>query len=450
VASQPSAKCRSTFDTRWFIGVLRERDLLIDVHREVDPVHELGAVLRASEQSGTAALFHNVRGHSIPVFGSALGSNERIAVALECEPSEVGSSVQRALSTPIPPAAFDAPAPSQETVTTDVDLGRLPVPIHAPGDAGNYINAGVVIGRDPDSGRHNLSYVRLQVRGPARTGVNINAWRDLREFLDRAEERGENLAFCVAIGVDPVLMMAAAFRSPGDEYEIAGGLRGAPVPVVRATSCDVLVPAFAEIILECEIVAGERLMEGPMAEFTGHYSGSSPQPVGVVKAITHRREPIFQTIAGASWEHLVVGNALTREPHLESAVRRISPRVRAVHLPPYGSGFTAFVSLEDPRPGEAQNVGIAALHSHVNVKAVVVVDSDVDIFNPTDVLWALSTRVRWATSLNVLTGASGNELDPSSDELGLVDKAIIDATLGERAGSYTKVNYPAVNLNDYL
>jgi 2,5-furandicarboxylate decarboxylase 1 len=384
------------------------------------------------------------------VFGSALGSNERIAVALECAPSEVGPSVQRALDTPLPPAAFDAPAPSQEIVTTDVDLGRLPVPIHAPGDAGNYINAGVVIGRDPDSGRHNLSYVRLQVRGPARTGVNINAWRDLREFLDRAEERGKNLAFCVAIGVDPVLMMAAAFRSPGDEYEIAGGLRGAPVPVVRATSCDVLVPAFAEIILECEIIAGEREMEGPMAEFTGHYSGSSRQPVGVVKAITHRREPIFQTIAGASWEHLVVGNALTREPLLESAVRRISPRVRAVHLPPYGSGFTAFVSLEDPRPGEARNVGIAALHSHVNVKTVVVVDSDVDVFNPADMLWALSTRVRWATSLNVLTGASGNELDPSSDELGLVDKAIVDATLGERAGSYTKVNYPAVNLKDYL
>jgi 2,5-furandicarboxylate decarboxylase 1 len=437
-------------DVRWFIGALRERGMLVDVRCEVDAVHELGAVLRASERAGMAALFHCVRGHTMPVLGGALGSNERIAVALGCAPADVGATVLKALSDPIPPVTFDGPAPSQEHADADVDLGRLPIPVHAPGDAGPYINAGVVVGRDPESGRHNLSYVRLQVRGPARTGVNINAWRDLRTFLDKAEAVGHNLPFCVALGVDPVLMMAAAFRYPGDEYEIAGALRGEPVPVVPATTSDILVPALAELILECEITAGERELEGPMAEFTGHYSGSSLQPVGVVKAITSRRDPIFQTIAGASWEHLVVGNALTREPPLDTAVRHISPRVHAVHIPPYGAGFTALVSLDSPKPGEAVNVGIAALHSHINVKTVVVVDGDVNIFDPADVMWALSTRARWGEDINVLTGASGNELDPSSDDAGIVDKLLVDATLGDRSGSYTKVNYPTVELKDYL
>lgn len=443
-----------TQDLRSFVKTLRDAGALYDVERQVDPVHELGAVLRASEQAGKAALFHRVTGHSIPVLGSALGSHERIAVALGCKVTDIGGVVSQALENPIPAALAAGPAPCHNVVQDEVDLLRLPVPVHAPGDGGPYINAGVVIGRDPagdaNGGRHNLSYVRLQIVDKNAMGVNINAWRHLREFLERAEARGENLPFCVAIGVDPVLMMAAAFRYDGDEYEIAGALRQEAVAVVRATTCDVLVPAHAEIVLECEILAGRREPEGPMAEFTGHYSGVDDQPVGVVRAITHRRDPIFQTIAGASFEHLILGNALTREPVLAACVRRITDRVHAVHLPPYGSGFTALVSLADPKPGEAQNVGLAALHSHVNVKTVVVVDADVDVFTPSDVLWALSTRVQWSDTVTI-RGSAGSELDPSSDDDGLVDKIIIDATLGpQRSGRYTKVVYPPVKLDDYL
>lgn len=438
-------------DLRWFIDELRRVGALRDVTQTVEPVHELGAVLRAVERTGQASLFHSVEGHEFPVLGGALGSNKQIALALGCEAMEVGTTVLRRLEQPLEPVLWEGPAPCQEVIHDEVDLTRLPIPTHAPGDAGPYINAGVVVGREPGGGRHNLSYVRLQVKGPDKIGVNINAWRDLRDFLDKAEATGSNLPFCVALGVDPALSMAAAFRSPGDEYNIAGGLRGAAVPVTRATTCDILVPSHAEIILECEVLAGQREPEGPMAEFTGHYSGSGIQPVGVVRAITHRRNPIFQTIAGASWEHLVVGNALTREPPLDVAVRRISQRVTAVHIPPYGSGFTALVSIDKPKPGEARNVAIAALHSHVNVKTVIVTDADVDIFEPTEVLWALSTRVRWGPGLVHLPGSSGNELDPSSDDDGVVDKLIIDATLDPvRRDAYTKVSYPAINLSDYI
>ena len=437
-------------DLNWFIEELRSRALLNDVRRTVDPVHELGAVLSASERSGRAALFHSVQGHSIPVLGGALSSHAHMAAAIECEVGELGDRFRSALTNPVPPEVLDGPAPCQEMVDEEVDLGSLPIPVHAPGDGGQFINAGIVVGREPGGGRHNLSYVRLQVKGPDRTGVNINPWRDIGEFLDRAEEKGENLPFCVAIGVDPVLMMAAAFRYAGDEYEIAGALRGEPVPVVKATTCDILVPAMAEIILECEILAGVRETEGPMAEFTGHYSGVHDQPVGVVRAITHRKQPVFQTIAGASLEHLVLGNAIVREPPLREAVGRITDRVTAAYVPPYGSGFAALVSLDTPRPGEARNVGLAALHSHINVKTVIVVDSDVNIYDPVDVLWTLATRVRWASDTIVIPGSGGNNLDPSADEDGVVDKIIIDGTLDPvQRKSYSKVQYPPINLADY-
>jgi len=125
----------------------------------------------------------------------------------------------------------------------------------------------------------------------------------------------------------------------------------------------------------------------------------------------------------------------------------MSPRVRAVYLPPYASGFLALISMENPRPGEVRAVGIAALNSHVNINTVVVVDTDVDIFNPTDVFWAMSTRVRWHQDQVTIPGVQGNELHPSADDNGVISKTIIDATLApELRSSYSKVVYPKVDL----
>jgi 2,5-furandicarboxylate decarboxylase 1 len=434
-------------DLRGFIDLLRQKGAIHEVTTPVDLVHELGAILKACEQDGKAAFFHDVKGCEIPVVGSALGSHERIALALGCNREMLDEALEGATQSPVPPREIDGPAPCQQVVCNNVNLGMLPVPVHAPKDAGPFVNAGVVVGRDPASGRHNLSYVRLQVKGPDRVGVNLNTWRHLREFFEAAEARGQGLPFCVAIGVDPALMIAAAFRYDGDEYEIAGALRGSPTPVVRARSCDVLVPATAEIVLECEIIAGEREDEGPMAEYTGHYSGLHQQPVGRVKAITHRRDPIFQTTAGASFEHLLLGTAVTREPRLKRLAVSASPRVRQAYLPPYASGFLALIAMEQPRPGEVRAVGIAALTSHVNINTVVVVDTDVDVFNPTDVLWALSTRVRWDRDQVVIPGTLGNELHPAADENGVISKVIIDATLApELRASYSKIVYPKVDL----
>jgi 2,5-furandicarboxylate decarboxylase 1 len=123
----------------------------------------------------------------------------------------------------------------------------------------------------------------------------------------------------------------------------------------------------------------------------------------------------------------------------------------AVHLPPYAAGFTAIIALKNPEPGESRNVGLAAMAAHVNFKTVIVVDSDVDIYDPADVMWALATRVRWHEDVVNIPGAHGNELDPSTEEHGVASKAIIDATLPpEKHKRYIKVAYPPVDLEKYL
>jgi 2,5-furandicarboxylate decarboxylase 1 len=437
-------------DLRTFLQRVGDAGEIHEIRRAVDPVRELGAVLNACERAGKAALFHSVKGFDIPVTGALLSSPSRIALALQCPETEVRARMAAATEKPIPPKVV-ASGECQEVVIQKPDLARLPIPTHSPLDAGPFITAGVVIARDPESGRHNLSYNRMQIYGTDRAGISMNLWRHIKAFFDKIEPKGQNLPFCVALGPDPVVMMAAAFRYAGDEYEVAGALRGAPIPVVKALTCDVMVPATSEIVLEGEVLAGERQMEGPMAEFTGHYSGADPKHVARITRITHRRNPIFQTMNGGGYEHVSVGNMITREPLLERFVKHISPRVKAVHLPPYSGGFTAIIALENAQPGEAKNVALAAMAAHVNFKTVIVVDADVDIFDPADVMWALSTRARWDRGFAALPGAHTNELDPSSDEHGIVAKVVIDATLPpEKRKRYVKVAYPAVDLKKYL
>jgi 2,5-furandicarboxylate decarboxylase 1 len=441
----------SIHDLRTFIDAVRKAGEMHEIRKRVDPVRELGAVLRACERADKAAFFHDVAGFDVPVVGGLLSSPRRIALALGCDVPEVGARMAAATERPVPSVPHAGPAPCQEVVVKAPDLTRWPIPTHSPLDAGPFITAGVVIARDPETGRHNLSYNRMQIYGPDRAGISMNIWRHIKAFFDKIEPQGTNLPFCVAIGPDPVVMMAGAFRYDGDEYEIAGALRGAPIPVVRALTCDVMVPAATEIVLEGEVLAGVRQMEGPMAEFTGHYSGADPKHVARITAITHRTKPVFQTMNGGGYEHVSVGNMITREPLLERFVRHISRRVKAVHLPPYAAGFTAIISLENPEPGEARNVALAAMAGHVNFKTVIVVDADVDIFDPADVMWALATRVNWDEDVVPIPGAHGNELDPAADAHGVVCKAIIDATLpAEVRSRYIKVAYPPVELERYL
>lgn len=439
-------------DLRSFLEVLKANGQLVHIEREVDLSGELGAVLQALERSGLGAgYFARVKGHSLPVVGGLLGSVDRIALAFGCAREEVADRMEAALAHPVPPVEV-AHAPFQENVITEeVDLGMLPIPAHAPGDAGPFITGGVVVSRDPDASRQNLSYQRMQVKGPDRLGIMINEWRHMKAFLDKAEARGEPLPFAVVIGLDPAISIAAGCRYEGDEIEIAGAIRGRPVPVVKCLTSEIRVPAAAEIVLECEVEPGVREQEGPLAEFTGHYGAPWLSPVARVKAILHRRGAIFQTIAGASFEHIYLANVLPREPLVKRFVRHVAKRVRAVHIPPYGAGFLALVAIEKSNSGEPKNVALAAMAAHVNIKTVIVFDSDVDVFDPADVLWALSTRVDPEKDVFTVPFAQGHELHPTSDLRGVQAKVGIDATAPEsRRERLPRVRYPAVDLSLYL
>jgi 2,5-furandicarboxylate decarboxylase 1 len=440
---------------RAFLQVLRDAGQLVHIRRPVTLEYELADVAAALERRmGPAPLFEKVGGTRWPIFASAVANQARAALALGCEKSQVVEVMRRALNpiNGVPPIRVDdAPWKSHVLIGDEVDVRTLPIPTHAVGDGGPFITGGVIVSRDPLSGRGNLSYNRMQVKGPQMFGFNVNEWRHVRQFLNAQEAKEQPLPLAVAIGLDPAIMIAAGARYDDDELLIAGAIRGQGIPVCRGVTADVDIPAEAEIVIEGYLAPHERQGEGPLAEFHGYFGELWDSPVFHVTAVCWRDDPIFQTIVPGWNEHVYLGNVLPREPLLLNHVEHVSKHVAGLHIPPYGSGFTAVVAIEKSNPGEPKNVALAAFAAHVNVKWCIVVDPDVDIYDPADVMWALTTRVDWSQDVFFVPRAQGHEMDPTADARGVHTKIGVDATSDKGRRDYAgRVRYQDIDLSKYL
>ncbi|HJX23569.1 MAG TPA: UbiD family decarboxylase [Candidatus Bathyarchaeia archaeon] len=442
-------------DLRSFIRALEDASELKRVRRQVDARLELAAVVRASELSdGPALLFEDVKGSKIPVVSGLLSNVERAAIALGVGEEDLLPRISGAVEAPMKPKVVEDGPVRENIHKNGIDLLKMfPIPIHAEKDAGPYISAGVVVSKNPETGRMNLSYNRMQVKGPKRLGFKISKWRDIGDFFEEKEKVNQALEIAICIGVDPVIEMAAATKVPFDEYELASSLRGSPAELVGCETVDLKVPASAEVVIEGRILPKVREKESPFAEYLGYYSTIQESPVVEVTAVTHRDKPIFRTIVGASMEHVLLGNILTREPLLYKFVKHAVPTVKGVRLTPQSGGYHAIISIEQRNEGEARNAILAALTSHVNIKHVIVVDDDVNVNNMKDVEWAIASRFQGDRDLIVIPGARGIASDPSSKN-GVSAKVGIDATkpLDAPLGAFERVKWPTenINLKDYL
>ena len=456
------------YDLRSYLDVLARRGQLVRIQRAVSIIHEAADIAATCERTGgPAPLFEQIylpdadgQPQFFPnwrLFASAVANQERVALALGCDKAQVTATMGRALdpANAIPPLQVqDAPWKKNVLTASDgIDVNALPIPKHAVGDGGRFITGGVVVSKHPETGVGNLSYNRMEILGPRTFGMNINQWRDLQRAHAAAEARGRPLGVAVAIGLDPAIMIAAGCKYEGDEHNIAGAIRGRPVEVTRGITVDVdTIPAHAELVLEGHILPGARRSEGPLAEFHGYYGEPWESPVFEVTAVGWRDDPIYQTIVPGWNEHIYIGNVLPREPLLMRFVSHASKNVRAVHIPPYTNGFLVVVQLgKKTNMGEPRNVALAAFAAHPNFRICVVVEDDVNIYDPSDLLWALTTRVDWGRDIFTVPGAQGHEMDPANDSKGIGTKIGIDATFNKGRRPYgQRVSYPMLELAAYL
>lgn len=439
---------------RAFLKKLEDHGELVTIDRPVALDFEFASVVETMlQERRPIGLFTNVDHPSkMALVGGVLGDIRRIALALDCTEQEMNDRLTQAQENLIDPVVVDdAPFRENQFIGEDVRLQELlPIPRHNEGDGGAFITGGIMITKDPVSGRQNYSFNRLQVKGDRKVGVVMNEWRHIARFYRDMESRDMRLPCAVAIGVDPAVEIAAGFRIEEDEGALAGAINGRALELAACATVDLLVPAAAEIVVEGFIRPHLREDEGPLAEFTGHYGEIWKAPVMDMTAVSFRNGAVYQTIVPASFEHVYIGNVLPREPMLKKMVSHVSPNILDVHLTPYSGGFLAVISIDKKNAGEPKNIGMAALMTHVNIKMAVVVDGDVDIYNPSDVLWAISTRVDANRDILIAPYAQGMENDPTTGPDGTHTKMSIDATIDLKIrDDYRRVRYPKVDLSQY-
>jgi UbiD family decarboxylase len=377
-------------------------------------------------------IFERVRGFDISIVANLMASRASLSFALGVAAPDLPHEYARRLREPMKPIVRDeAPFAVRRLEGEALDLARLPLPLYYPGDAGRYITAGLTIARDPDTGVETAGYHRFQLKGPHRLGVSLHSRRRMFEYQRRAEARGRPLPCAIALGLHPAIGMGALAYPPAEisKFDVVGGLFREPMELRRAETIDLAVPAWAEIVIEGEILAGVREPEGPFGEFTGYFSRRSTEHVFVARAIVMREGAWFQSIASGRAPDHILPLAVLREAEITNAVSRVIPNVRAVHVPTSGgAAFTAYVAIRQTRPGEAKHVIPIALGVDHYLKFVVVVDDDIDVFDESDVLWAIATRVQADRDLVVVAGSLGAILDPSASADGVTAKLGIDAT----------------------
>ena len=446
-------------DLRSYMSLLEKEGRLAVVDQPVDLVHELANVAATlARMKGDGVIFNRAKtaegSFPWPIFANAVISPDTAALALECKKEDIIKKMNIALDLKhgIQPKLSEQEVAWKENVITgsEINLHKLPIPTHGLHDGGPFITGGVIVTKDPVSGRGNLSYNRMQVLGEHTFGFNVNEWRHVMQFYKVMQAKGESLPVAVAIGLDPAIMIAAGARYDGDELAIAGAIRGEPVPVTKGVTVDIDIPTHAEIVIEGYLPPDIRQAEGPLAEFHGYYGELWESPIFEVTAICYRNQPIFQTIVPGWDEHIYIGNVLPREPLLLRFVKHVSQNVTGLHIPPYGNGFSAIVQIQKSNPGEPKNAALAAFTAHVNIKQVIVVDPDVNIYDPADVTWALTNRVDWSKDIFLVEGAQGHEMDPTADIRGVHTKIGIDATYKPERRNYgDRIRYPMVDLNQY-
>ena len=403
-------------DLREFIKRLEKEGELKRISAEVDPELEITEVTdRVCKMGGPALLFERPKGSTSPLLINALGSKRRMALALEVnDVEEVAARIRGYLDMQSPQGLFDKlkmlpklaeigaffpksvkSGPCKEVIKREnFSLFDFPILKCWPQDGGRYITWPLVFTKNPENGKRNVGVYRMQVYDERTTGMHWQTQKHGAEHFRRLKAQGKpaRMPVAVAIGSDPAVAIAGILPIPPDldEMMFAGFLRREPVELVPCETCDLEVPANAEIVLEGYVDVDEMRREGPFGDHTGFYSLEGDFPVFHLTCITHRKDPIYMTtiVGPPPQEDYYIGQAIERV--FLPVMKMQFPEIVDMTMPAEGIFHNLMiVAIRKSYPGHARKImnGIWGLGQAMFTKVIVVVDHDVDIHNPREVVW---------------------------------------------------------------
>lgn len=432
---------------RDFLASLEKENKLVRIKKEVSTQYEIASVLNSLDEQPT--LFEKVKGYKYPVFGGITSSRDIIAESLGTTKDQLLFKLVEALRHPKPPKMVEK-APCQEVVMKNPDLDTLPLLFHLPGDGGRYATATVATIKDPTTGR-NVAFHRLMQSGKNRFTARLIKGRQTRTTYDKING---DLEMAVCIGNSVATMVAASLGPPSgvDEFSIGNALD--PAPLVKCKTKDLEVPADSEFVLEGRLTR-EVDREGPFLDLTETRDFERREPVFIVDCITHRKDAMYQVLLPGRLEHKIL-MGMPKEPTIYDEVSKVATCKNVLVTIGGGSWLHGIVQIEKKHPDDGKKAIEAAFNGHKSMKHVVIVDSDVDIYSPTAVEWALATRFQGDKDLVIKADQPGSSLDPSAKhEVGkktLTAKVGVDATIpvGVDKSKYEIVRYKKVDVDAYL
>jgi 4-hydroxy-3-polyprenylbenzoate decarboxylase len=448
-----------------FIGALEQSGELRRVKTKVDSNLEIAEIMRRLMYSeGPAVLFENVEGSSMHVLGNAFGSIKRLKIALESEDfTEIGRRITELTKMKMPsgminklkllpklseiseygPKHVDS-GPVMEVVETDkARFSSMPVLKSFPGDAGRFITFGLTVTKHPETEIRNFGVYRVQIIDDKHAIMHWQTHKRGAQHYKMLKEQGKKIEVAIVIGADPATVFSAVAPVPEgmDKYLFSGIARKKGVKLVKCKTVDLEVPANAEIVLEGYVDPSDVRMEGPFGDHTGYYTPAEPFPTFTLTAIMRRSQPIYLTT--------VVGKPILEDAYIGKVIERsflpliqmFHPEVVDFSMPAAGwfQGL-AIMSIKKQYPGQAKKVmmGLWGMGQLALTKMFIVVDSDVNVHNMDDVIWAVTTRADPARDTVIISNTPTDTLDPASPLVNLGSKLGMDATTKWKEEGYLR------------
>ena len=437
-----------------FIDELEKAGELKRVKTEVDTNLEIAEILRrVSYTDGPAVLFENVRDYEIPVLGNALGSIKRLEIGLETKDfSEIGQRIVDMTKMEIPSGVFnkirklpelskmsesfpklEKSGPVTDIINNSPTFDKIPILKSWPKDAGKFITFGLVATKHPETGVRNLGVYRIQIIDDTHALMHWQKHKRGAAHHDLLKEKNNKIEAAIIIGGEPATVFSAVAPVPEglDKYLFAGITRKKGIKTVKCKTVDLEVPANAEIVFEGYVDAMDVRDEGPFGDHTGYYTPKEPFPTFTLTGIMQRKNPVYLTT--------VVGKPILEDAYIGKVIERsFLPLIKMLHpevvdfsMPPAGwfQGL-AIVSIKKRYPGQAKKVmmGLWGMGQLALTKIIVVVDSDVNVHDVNEVIWAITTRSDAARDTIIINNTPTDTLDPASPKVNLGSKLGIDAT----------------------
>ena len=432
---------------RDFLQELEKEKKLVHVEKEVSVEYEAANVIYSLNEK--PVIFDHVKGYPFKIFAGITSDRDIIAQGLGTTKDKLLAKLVDALRHPKQPEMITN-APCQEVVVKDPDLSTIPLLFHLDGDGGRYGSATVATIKDPETGR-NVCYHRLMEIGKNKFTARLIKKRQTRTTYDKTDE---DIEMAVCVGNSVAVMIAASLGPPSgvDEFSLANALD--ETKMVKCVTKDLEVPAESEFVFEGRITRNlDR--EGPFVDLTETRDFERQEPVFVVDCITHRKDAMYQALIPGRLEHKML-MGMPKEPTIYDEVSKVVSCKNVLVTMGGGSWLHGIVQIQKQHPDDGKKAIEAAFNGHKSMKHVVVVDDDVDIYDPQAVEWAIATRFQGHNDMIMKPDQPGSSLDPSGKhEEGkktLTTKIGIDATIPSDVDKkkYEIVKYKTVDLHDYL